>query len=170
MNEESRSKLKQAEEHFPSNQKFLRSLKKSKPRALDAVFHEAHDDVFNGFDCLTCANCCKTTSPIFRDVDIERLARHLRLKPGAFIAEYLHLDDEQHYVLNTAPCPFLGADNRCSVYENRPQACREYPHTDRKNMHQILELTSRNTLICPAVNDIVEKIRKGLPPRGGRKR
>ncbi|MDP4953161.1 MAG: YkgJ family cysteine cluster protein, partial [Flavobacteriales bacterium] len=63
-------------------------------------------------------------------------------------------------VLHTAPCPFLGEDNKCSVYDSRPKACREYPHTDRKNMHQILNLTMKNTLVCPAVNLIVKKIQE----------
>ena len=75
-----------------------------------------------------------------------------------FIETYLFRDEEGDYVFNGAPCPFLGEDNGCLVYENRPKACREYPHTDRKNMFQILELTATNTTVCPAVARIVEKI------------
>ncbi|WP_332911960.1 YkgJ family cysteine cluster protein [Algoriphagus boritolerans] len=52
------------------------------------------------------------------------------------------------------PCPFLGADNKCLVYEDRPKACREYPHTNRKNMLGILDLSLKNTLVCPAVSKI----------------
>ena len=80
------------------------------------------------------------------------------MKSSQFIDEYLHRDEDGDYVLNSAPCPFLGADNKCLVYEDRPKACREYPHTDRKNMYQIMDLTAQNTLICPAVASIVEKI------------
>ncbi|MBM3186118.1 MAG: YkgJ family cysteine cluster protein [Bacteroidetes bacterium] len=109
-------------------------------------------------DCLTCANCCKTTSPIFRDADIRRISKHLRMKEAQFISNYLKMDDESDYVLQKSPCHFLGTDNKCDIYEVRPLACREYPHTDRKNMHQILDLTVQNTLICPAVSRIVQKI------------
>ncbi|MBP6091474.1 MAG: YkgJ family cysteine cluster protein [Crocinitomicaceae bacterium] len=105
-------------------------------------------------DCLSCANCCKTTSPIFRDIDIKRIAKHLRLKENQFIQSYLRMDDEQDYVLQSSPCSFLNDDNTCSIYEFRPLACREYPHTDRKNMYQILDLTLKNTLVCPAVAKI----------------
>ena len=162
MNSELQKLLEQGKSNKKANKQFLKKLGRLKPSALDKAFHEQHEEAFNKIDCLDCANCCKTTSPIFRDVDIQRIAKHLRQKPGPFIDQYLHLDDDQDYVLNTAPCPFLGMDNKCSIYEVRPQACREYPHTDRKNMHQILDLTYRNTLVCPAVNDVVENLKKAL--------
>lgn len=170
MNEADRARLKHASKQLPATRKEVQSWKRHKPKVLDPLFHQTHDEVFAEMDCLTCANCCKTTSPIFRDVDIERLARHLRIKPGQLIDQYLHLDEDRHYVLNTSPCPFLGHDNYCSVYEHRPQACREYPHTDRKNMHQILGLTATNTTVCPAVQSIVEKISEVLQHGRGRKR
>ncbi|MEQ9169155.1 MAG: YkgJ family cysteine cluster protein, partial [Fulvivirga sp.] len=87
---------------------------------------------------------------------------HLKMKPGDFIEQYLHLDGDNDYVLNVAPCPFLMDDNTCSVYEHRPRACREYPHTDRKKMAGILNLTFKNTLVCPAVLEIVERMKKGF--------
>ena len=136
----------------------FKEIGKWKPKQQDEWFEASHEEAFEKIDCLQCANCCKTTSPIFRDKDVVRLAKHVGLKPGKFIEEYLHLDDEQDYVLNTAPCPFLGADNYCTVYEARPNACREYPHTDRKKMKQILKLTEQNTQVCPAVVSIVQKI------------
>ena len=77
------------------------------------------------------------------------------MKETQFITNYLRMDEENDYVLKSSPCSFLGADNKCSIYEVRPLACREYPHTDRKNMHQILNLTEKNTEICPAVASIV---------------
>ena len=150
--------LTRAREEYKANKKFFRKLKARPPRDLDHRFHEAHDEVFARIDCLDCANCCKTTSPIFRDVDIDRLARHLGIRPAELVDRHLHLDGEGDYVLNVAPCPFLGPDNYCSVYEARPRACREYPHTDRKNMLQILPLTLRNTLVCPAVGEIVRRL------------
>ncbi|HLW39654.1 MAG TPA: YkgJ family cysteine cluster protein [Brumimicrobium sp.] len=141
------------------NKQFFKELKRIPEKKLDQMFHEEHDKVFEVVDCLSCANCCKTTSPIFRDIDIHRLSKKLRVKASDFVTEYLHLDSDGDYVLNVAPCPFLGEDNRCSVYENRPLACREYPHTNRKKMHQILPLTLKNTLVCPAVSRMVEAMR-----------
>lgn len=132
----------------------VRKLKKKNAREVDNLFHTLHNEVFEEVDCLACANCCKTTSPIFRDVDIERLAKALRMPVAEFQKKYLIMDADRDWVLQTAPCPFLGEDNYCSVYEWRPKACREYPHTDRKNMQQILNLSLKNTEICPAVAKI----------------
>jgi Fe-S-cluster containining protein len=144
------------------NRKFLQGLRKKDARKVDDAFHQQHDEVFAEINCLDCANCCKTTSPIFYQNDIERLAKALRMRPGEFIEKYLQVDDENDYVLTSSPCPFLGPENYCSVYENRPKACREYPHTHRKKMVQIMDLTFRNTLVCPAVLEMLERLKKNL--------
>jgi Fe-S-cluster containining protein len=152
--------LRTARNKSAENKKFLGTLKKKDSRKVDDAFHNQHVEVFEEIDCLTCANCCKTTSPIFYQNDIERVAKALRMKPGDFIERYLHVDADKDYVLNSAPCPFLLADNHCGVYNDRPKACREYPHTDRKKMVQIIDLTFKNTLVCPAVAEMVERLKK----------
>ena len=141
------------------NKNFLSKLKKKKPKDLDDHFHDLHEETFENIDCLECANCCKTTSPIFYQKDIERVAKHLRMKVQDFIEQYLYIDEDNDYVLKTAPCPFLDHENYCMVYESRPTACREYPHTDRKRMYQILDLTHKNTIVCPAVLHIVDQLK-----------
>ncbi len=160
MNENLRIKLQQAQQEKKANKKLVAKLKKLKPKDLDRVAAEAHDEAFETIDCLACANCCSTTSPTFYQKDIERLAKYFRIKPSQFIAKYLHVDEDNDYVLNEAPCPFLGADNYCSVYEHRPNACREYPHTNRKRFHQLLDLTRKNTEICPAAYEVMKQLKK----------
>jgi len=150
--------LKKAQVDLPETKKKMQQLGKKNHRELDKLFHDAHEQVFRKIDCLACANCCKTTSPIFRDVDIRRIAKKQRMTEAAFIREYLRIDEDSDYVLKSSPCTFLHADNTCSIYEDRPLACREYPHTDRKNMHQILQLTTTNSLICPAVSRVISNI------------
>jgi Fe-S-cluster containining protein len=141
------------------NKKLLTGLKKKDPRKVDDLFHALHEEVFEEIDCLTCANCCKTTSPIFYQTEIERVAKALRLKPGEFIEKYLRIDEDKDYVLKSSPCPFLDQDNYCKVYDDRPKACREYPHTHRKKMVQIMDLTYKNTMVCPAVLEMVERMK-----------
>ncbi len=143
-----------------STKKLFDKLKRTQPKNLDVVVHQLHDEAFEKIDCLQCANCCKTTSPIFYERDIDRLAKRLRIRPSEFISNYLHIDEDKDYVLNEAPCPFLDSENYCAVYEDRPTACKEYPHTNRKRFHQILDLTIKNTFICPAVFDVVEKLKQ----------
>ena len=144
------------------NKRFLQSVRKLDVRKVDEAFHHQHEEVFAETSCLDCANCCRTTSPIFYQNDIERLARFFRIRPGEFIKKYLQIDDDNDYILTSSPCPFLGIDNHCAVYDDRPKACREYPHTHRRKMVQVMDLTHRNTLVCPAVLEIVERLKKIL--------
>jgi Fe-S-cluster containining protein len=145
------------------NKKFFQRLIKNTPRDLDAQFYKFHSQAFEKINCLQCANCCKTTGPLFTQKDIERLASHFRIRPAKFINSYLHVDEDNDFVLNELPCPFLGADNYCSIYEYRPNACREYPHTHQRKMHKILKETEANAAICPAVFEIVEQLKKVIP-------
>ena len=142
------------------NRIFLAALKKRDSREVDEAFHILHNEVFEEINCLSCANCCKTTSPIFYHNDIERAARALRMKPGDFVSKFLKVDEDNDFVLQSSPCPFLASDNYCGIYEDRPKACREYPHTNRKKMVQITELTFKNTRVCPAVFEMVERLKK----------
>ena len=155
MKENDQSSLDSAKLAIHATKKVFRKMKQAKPNDIDQKFHKGHEAEFKKMDCLSCANCCKTTSPIFRDADIRRISKHLRIKEGKFISDYLRMDEEQDYVLKSSPCSFLDNDNSCSIYDVRPLACREYPHTDRKNMFQVLEITAENSLICPAVARIV---------------
>lgn len=151
-----------AKEAETENKKFFAKLKKKPPKHLDGLMQELHETEFQRTDCLTCANCCKTTGPLFTDKDIERISKHFRMKPQQFIETYLRIDEDKDYVLQSVPCTFLGADNYCSIYEVRPKACREFPHTDRKKFQQISNLTMKNVTICPAAFNIVEEMKRLL--------
>ncbi len=151
-----------AKEKHTENKKYFAKLRKKPPRNLDYMMQELHQSEFERTDCLTCANCCKTTGPLFTNADVERIAKHLRLKPQKFIAEYLRVDEDNDYILQQVPCTFLDADNYCSIYDVRPKACREFPHTNRKKFQQISNLTLKNVAICPAAFNIVEEMKKKL--------
>ena len=153
-----------AKEALEENKKYFKKLKKHPPKKLDFLMQELHDNEFAKTDCLTCGNCCKTTSPIFTDRDIRRISRHLRMKEHQFIDQYLQRDSDDFMVLKEAPCTFLDAsDNTCFIYEVRPKACAEYPHTNRKKFIQITDLTIKNTEICPATYRIVEELKRRMP-------
>lgn len=140
------------------HKKFLDNLRKKPPKNLDYIVEETHEEVFEEIDCLACANCCKTTGPLYTEKDIERISKHLRLKPADFEDKFLRVDEDNDKVLQSLPCFFLNTDNTCSIYQVRPKACREYPHTDRKKIYQINSIMLKNTVICPAANLWVEKM------------
>ena len=144
------------------NTQFFKGLKKIKPKVLDKIIHPLHEEVFECIDCLECANCCKTTGPLFTDKDINRIAKNLRIKPSRFSERYLRIDEDRDYVLRSLPCTFLEDDNYCNIYDVRPKACREFPHTDRIKQHQLFKITQKNIEVCPAVFNIVEKLKKEL--------
>lgn len=144
-------------------ERFFEKLKKLKPVNLDEQVHQLHEDAFKKIDCLTCANCCKTTGPLFTFRDIKILAKHLKLSQQEFIDKYLRIDEDNDYVLKQVPCPFLGTNHYCSVYDYRPEACRAYPHTDQTKIHTIFKETAYNVEICPAVYQIVERLKKLYP-------
>jgi len=153
---------KQAKDKHNENKVFFKKLKKKPPKQLDYMMLELHEAEFNKTDCLECANCCKTTGPLFTDKDIERISKHFKMKQQPFIDQYLRIDEDNDYVLKGIPCTFLGTDNYCSIYDVRPKACREFPHTDRKKFHQISHLTLKNVAICPAAFNIVEEMKKSI--------
>lgn len=153
---------KLAQQRGKAHKKFLDGLKKKPPKQLDYIAQEVHDNVFEKIDCLSCANCCKTTGPLFVEKDIERISKHLRMKAVDFETKFLRVDEDNDKVLQSVPCFFLNQDNTCSIYEVRPKACREFPHTDRKKVYQINHLTLKNTLVCPAAYEFVEELEKKL--------
>ncbi len=156
LDEHKKRVAKKGKEHW----KFFKKLKSMKPKVLDEKMHQVHEEVFACTDCLQCANCCKTTSPVFTDKEIGKISKYLGLKPSVLTDKYLSVDEDHDYVLKTTPCAFLAEDNSCNIYDVRPRACKEYPHTDQIKQTGILDLTYKNISVCPAVFDIVEKLKK----------
>lgn len=153
---------KLAKDKHKENKSFFTKLKKKPPKQLDYMMQQMHQEEFKRTDCLECANCCKTTGPLFTDKDISRISKYFKQKEQQFIDTYLRIDEEGDYILKAVPCTFLGADNYCSIYDVRPKACREFPHTDRRKFQQISNLTLKNIAICPAAFNIVEEMKKRI--------
>ena len=160
---------KDAKEVEKETFKYFQRLKKRTPKTLDITMRDLHDKEFSKTDCMRCANCCKTSSPIVTEKDIQRISKHFRMKEARFISQFLERDTDEFYVLQNVPCHFLDAnDNSCTIYEVRPKACGEYPHTNRKKFIQITDLTVKNAEICPATFNIIENLKKAIP-LGGKK-
>jgi len=152
-----------AKEKWVENKKYFTKLKRKQRKRLDYMMNEIHEEEFEHTNCLDCANCCKTTSPIFTEKDISRISKYLKMKEGQFVNQYLQRDEDDFMVLKSAPCMFLDQDNSCVIYDVRPKACSEYPHTNRKKFIQLTDLTLKNTEICPAVFNMVETLKSKLP-------
>lgn len=155
-----------AQENQKEHRRFLAKLKKKPPKNLDRLVQAIHTEVFNEIDCTKCANCCQTLGPLFTEADITRIAKMFRMRLSVFEKTYLRVDEDGDKVFQMLPCPFLGDDNLCTIYDVRPKACREFPHTNRKKIYQINQLTLKNPLFCPAAYLFVEKLKKQLETMG----
>ncbi len=119
---------------------------------------DLHDEAFSKVDCLQCANCCKNYSPRFKTTDIKRIAKRLQMKESVLIETYLTVDEEGDFVVKTMPCPFLGGDNFCSIYEDRPSDCQRFPYTDEDVIYKRQQLTLKNASFCPITYYVLEKL------------
>lgn len=115
-----------------------------------------HEAAFEAIDCLQCANCCRNYSPRFKTPDVKRISKHLRMKESDFIETYLKVDEEGDFVARVLPCPFLGADNYCSIYEHRPSDCQRFPYTDEDVIIKRQPLTIKNSTFCPITYFVLE--------------
>ena len=139
------------------NKKLILKLSRQKAKEVNQRANELHETVIKTLDCLDCANCCSSIPPIVNDTDAKRIARSLGIKLNRFISEYLTVDEDGDKVMKTVPCVFLEEDNKCRIYEVRPRACREYPHTDDFQFMKNLKLHLTNVKYCPIVYHILEK-------------
>lgn len=117
-----------------------------------------HEEAFSKISCLDCARCCKNYSPRFKQNDIRRVSKALGMKSNTFIDTYLVLDDEGDYVVTTKPCPFLGVDNTCNIYEYRPNDCARFPYTNEDILFKKKNITLKNSTFCPAVYYVLERL------------
>jgi Fe-S-cluster containining protein len=137
---------------------FKTLLKRADKNKVLKKLPDLHEEAFAKVDCLQCAACCKNYSPRFKTPDIKRISKHLKMKEGAFIDAYLRLDEEGDYVVKQSPCPFLGADNFCSIYEVRPSDCERFPYTNEDVILKRQNLTLKNATFCPAVFYVLDKL------------
>lgn len=144
-----------SKDHTKQYKHFLQRADKNK--VLKAL-PDLHEEAFEKIDCLTCAACCKNYSPRFKTTDIKRISKHLKLRESVFIDTYLNLDSDGDYVVKSSPCPFLGSDNYCSIYEQRPSDCHRFPYTDEDVLLKRPAITLKNASFCPAVYFVLEKL------------
>ena len=146
---------KRSAEHQKLYKQFLQRADKNK---VLKQLPDLHEEAFTKIDCLQCANCCKNYSPRFKMPDIKRISKWLGMKETEFITTYLTMDTEGDYVSKTKPCPFLGENNFCTIYEERPSDCHRFPYTDEDVLLKRPLITLKNSTFCPAVYFVLEKL------------
>jgi Fe-S-cluster containining protein len=142
------------------NERFRRHLK-SRDHS-DRILRRIAEGIEEQIDCTVCANCCRAFTVELADRDIERLARHLSISKAEFLTGYTTADEEEEGPpslrrSDATGCVFLDG-NRCSVYEERPDICRRFPHLVRgtgsiaSRMWQFVD----RACYCPIVYNTLE--------------
>jgi Fe-S-cluster containining protein len=140
------------------NKKFFDKIQKKRPSDLDDNILKLDEEVFQKINCLDCGNCCKTTPSMINRRDVDRISKYLGMSAGDFSEKYVTLDDDDDMVYKITPCVFLDDDNSCKIYDVRPKACRQYPHTGEDNVS--IKVMRQNVAVCPAVYEITEKLKR----------
>lgn len=130
-------------------------------KELDEQFQRLHKELFAGYDCGRCRNCCKMYHGNIPEEDLARDAEHMGLTKEQFIAKYLmEKDEEENYQTQNSPCDFLGTDGNCLLGDCRPENCRKYPYTDQPDrwgsLYSVLDVIE----VCPVAFEIYERLKK----------
>jgi len=137
-------------------------LQKAEKNQVLRQLPDLHEEAFARIDCLQCANCCKNYSPRFKTPDIKRISKHLKMKESDFIDTYLRVDEDGDFVARSLPCPFLGTDNYCSIYDQRPSDCHRFPYTDEDVFIKRQAITLKNSTFCPITYFVIEKLMEAV--------
>jgi len=148
---------------------FLKGRLNLSNKELDAMVQETTDEVWKQIDCLACGNCCRTLQIVVDDKDIQRLSQRLKMTPQQFSRQYVETDSSRTHYLKSTPCSFLGEDNRCSVYADRPQACHDFPYLHAADFRQRTLMTIDNTAVCPIVFNVWQQLKERLKFRRKRR-
>jgi len=144
----------------------LTKLDRRRTMGLQRRIHEIHDEVFAEIDCLKCGNCCREVGPRIIEPDITRIAKDQNMKKNTYISHQLEVDEDGDWVFkNCPPCPYLGEDNYCSIYDVRPRSCKDYPHTKDRDIHKRLKRLAIDTQYCPAAYLIAQKVIQEFMPK-----
>jgi len=141
-----------------NQKKYKQFLQRADKNKVLKQLPQLHEEAFSKIDCLSCAACCKNYSPRFKTPDIKRISRHLKMRESELIDTYLKLDEDGDYVVKQTPCPFLGADNFCGIYEVRPSDCERFPYTNEDVLIKRQQITLKNSSFCPIVYYVLEKL------------
>lgn len=136
-----------AEQNQAENHSFGKYLKQQNLQQIDQIVHRLNKTISNSISCVDCGNCCRNLRPIATDEAL------LPFVLPENIATYKYLKE---FTCKNLAC------NRCSVYDERPEECRQYPYLHRDNFVNRTGEIIQNYEICPIVFNVVEQLKVEL--------
>lgn len=119
---------------------------------------QINNEVEQKIDCTTCGACCKGLMINVTQKESDAVAAHLQMNNDDFEEKYIEKSMGGQMIINTIPCHFL-SDSKCTIYKNRFNECREFPHLHKPNFTDRLFGTLIHYSICPIIFNVVEELK-----------
>ena len=143
---------------------FLKFYDGMSDKQIDKLVFELTERVWSAIDCTECGRCCEDLEPMVSNKDQKRLAERLEMAVEQLreqYLEYVDADDEKGWRIKNSPCPFL-RDKKCSVYDSRPENCRDYPYLYKPDFNYRTWVMIERTFTCPIVFEVMEQLKEKL--------
>jgi Fe-S-cluster containining protein len=150
-----------AAEKEVENDRFKIFLKQRDAVAIDTIVHQLNETITPQIDCTQCGNCCKSLMINVTITETDSLAAKLNMSLQDVKEKYIEESEQGQLIMNTIPCHFL-AGTSCSIYENRFNECREFPHLHKPNFTGRLFGTLMHYEMCPIIFNVVEQLKEAV--------
>ena len=150
-----------AEPHWADNWNFRAYLQQEvDPGDIDRKVHEINTRVSAAIDCTKCGNCCREIHPNMTSQDLSQLTAGLGLKESDLDSK-IRVEADGTAVFCESPCPML-KENKCTVYQHRPDDCREYPHLHKPDFLGGSVGVIENYGTCPIIFNVYRELKKSF--------
>ena len=140
------------------NDAFRSLLQSVDPATLDDAVHRLNEHVSAQIDCTACGNCCRSLMINVEKTEIARAALRSGMGEDEFIRDRLEQSLGGQFIINRQPCHFLDG-NYCTIYEDRFQSCRDFPHLHQPGVSRRLFSMFMHYSRCPIVFNTVEQLK-----------
>jgi uncharacterized protein len=148
-------------EREEENSRFKDYLGEFESDLLDQQVFELEHVVSQKVDCTQCGNCCKSLMITVSNTEADQVANVLDLKRSEFDDQYLEKGMHDLMLINAIPCHFL-TDNKCNIYEDRFEGCREFPALHLPHFQKRLFTHFMHYNRCPIIFNVIEQLKTQL--------
>ncbi|MDW8394467.1 MAG: YkgJ family cysteine cluster protein [Chitinophagales bacterium] len=144
------------------NLRFLRMIQSVPSERFDRVALPIAQEQTERIDCTLCANCCRSVQPGVLPEELPVLARCAHMEVTSFSRQWVKKEAGTGIAyLHRLPCLFL-QENRCSIYNDRPLSCRDYPHLQHPGLKFRLRSLISQYSVCPIVFNTLEALKEAF--------
>ncbi|MBN1185128.1 MAG: YkgJ family cysteine cluster protein [Bacteroidales bacterium] len=135
-------------------------LKGQDMKKIDGIVHRINEQITLQIDCRKCGNCCKTLRPCVTESEINTLSGIDKFTRTDFVRRFVEIDKSEDITyLKDIPCKYL-IDKSCSIYPDRPEDCKSYPHVQKPEFITRTLGMIDNYGICPIVFNLFEQLKE----------